>query len=62
MQEVPVSNELITTASQKGGTPRRIAEEDYSQIDYSQPEMRRALKGAYRVLLKYRARRLGAQV
>jgi hypothetical protein len=59
MQEAPVSSEVVATEPQEGGTPRRIT--DYSQIDCSQPEIRRALKGAYRVLLKYRVRRLGAQ-
>lgn len=60
MPETPVRSPLEATESKKGGKHRRIAEEpyDFSQIDVSQPEIRQALKGAYRVLLKYRARRL----
>jgi hypothetical protein len=60
MQEVPVSSEVVATEPQEGGTPRRIS--DYSQIDHSQPEIRRAVKGVYRVLLKYRVRRLSEEV
>ena len=63
MQETPVSTPLEATEPQKGGEPRRIAEtsDDFSQIDFSRPEIRQAWKGAYRVLLKYRARRLSEQ-
>ena len=60
MPETPVRSPLEATEPQKGGEHRRIAEEpyDFSQIDFSQADIRQALKGAYRVLLKYRARRL----
>jgi hypothetical protein len=56
MQETP--QPLEVTEPQKGGEHRRIAEDDFSQVDFSQPEIRQAFKGAYRVLLKYRLRRL----
>jgi len=54
MQETPVRSPLEATEPQKGGEHRRIAEEpyDFSQIDFSQAELRQALKGAYHVLLK----------
>ena len=62
MQESPVTHELVVSEPQKGGEHRRIEEPcDFSQIDFSQPEIRQALRRAYRVLLEYRARRLSEQ-
>ncbi len=53
---------LEAAEPQKGGVHRRIETTDeFSQVDFSQPEIRQALKGAYRVLLKYRARRLSEE-
>jgi hypothetical protein len=59
MQEAPHPS-LEVIESQKGGTPRRIIEGD-PVVDYSQPEIRQALKAAYRILLEYRVRRLAEQ-
>ena len=60
MQETP--HPLEATEPQKGGERRRTEEPcDFSQVDFSQPEIRQALKGAYRVLLKYRLRRLSEE-
>jgi hypothetical protein len=57
--ETHVSSPLEATEPLKGGTRGRVEEVDeFSQVDFSQAELRQALKGAYRVLLKYRARRL----
>jgi hypothetical protein len=57
MQETP--QPLEVTEPQKGGIHRRIEEADeFSQVDFTQPEIRQALKGALRVFLKYRPRRL----
>jgi hypothetical protein len=64
MQETHVPRELAQGEEpQEGGSLRRIAEEvcDLSQVDLTVPEMRRLLKGAYGVLLKYRSRRLSIQ-
>ena len=62
MHETPVRRSLTATEPQKGGIQWRAEETDaFSQVDFSQPEIRQALKGAYRVLLKYRARRLSEQ-
>jgi hypothetical protein len=57
MHETPVRSEVEVTKPQEGGLRRRIVEE----FDSSQPEIRQAIKGAYRVLLKYRPRRLSEQ-
>jgi hypothetical protein len=60
--ETPVSSPLEAAEAHKGGSHWRVEEADeFSQIDFSQAELRQALKGAYRVLLKYRARRLSEQ-
>jgi hypothetical protein len=62
MHETPVSIPLATTEPQKGATHWPVEETDeFSKIDFSQVEIRQALKDAYRVLLKYRARRLSEQ-
>jgi hypothetical protein len=63
MQETPLRSPLEATEPQKGGEHRRIAEEpyDFSQIDFSQPEIRQAVKGALREWLKYRVRRLSEE-
>jgi hypothetical protein len=54
-----VNSPLEATEPHKGGTHWRVEEADeFSQVDFSQAEIRQALKAAYRVLLKYRARRL----
>jgi hypothetical protein len=60
----PGSDSIRIYRTPKGGEHRRIVEEpyDFSQIDFSQAEIRQALKGAYRVLLKYRAKRLSEPV
>src|SRR4051812_35863817 len=49
MQETPVSQPLEVSEPPEGGTRRRIVEQlcDFSQIDFSQPEIRQALRGAY---------------
>jgi hypothetical protein len=55
MQETP--HPLEVSEPKKGGEHRRIVE-DFSQVDHTRPEIKQAYKAAYRVLLKYRARRL----
>ena len=57
--ETPVRRPVEVTAPEQGGTQWRAAEADtFAQVDFSQAEIRQALKRAYRVLLQYRARRL----
>ena len=58
--EIPVHSKEATATPKES---RRITEEvsDLSQVDLSEPEIRRRIKGAYRVLLKYRPRRLNTQ-
>ena len=57
--ETPASSPLEATEPHKGGIHWRVEEADeFSQVDFSQAEIRQALKGAYLVLLKYRAKRL----
>ncbi len=59
MQEAPVSTPLEVTEPQEGGELRRIEEPcDLSHIDLSRPEISQAIRGAYRVLLRPRTRRL----
>ena len=59
MCESTVHSPLVVTKHQKGEIHWRAEEADaFSQVDFSQAEIRQALKCAYRVLLKYRARRL----
>src|SRR4051794_6982465 len=62
MPETPVRSPLEATEPQKGGMHRRVEEADeFSQVDFTQPDIRQALRGAYRVLLKYRSRRLSEE-
>ena len=62
MHQTPVRRPFEATEPQNGGTPWRAEEADaFAQVDFSQAEIRQALKRAYRVLLKYRARRLSEQ-
>ena len=62
MYETPVSSPLETTEPHEGATHRSIEEDDeFSKVDFSQAQIRQTLKDAYRVLLKYRARRLSEQ-
>ena len=62
MQETPSSHPLEATEPQEGGMHRRIETTDeFSQVNFAQAEIRQALKGAYRVLLKYRLRRLSEE-
>ena len=63
MHETPVRREVVSTHPEQGETHRRIAEEpyDFSQVDFSQAEIRQAITGAYRVFLKYRLRCINSQ-
>jgi hypothetical protein len=61
MQEAPVTHELVVSKPQKGGEHRRIAEYDFSQVDFTKPEARQSIARATQILLSYRPRRLSEE-
>jgi len=60
MPEAPQPS-LEVTESQKGGIHRRLAEYDFSQVDFTKPELRRSIAAATRIILSYRIRPLDEQ-
>jgi hypothetical protein len=61
MQEAPVTHELVVSEPQKGGTHRRIVEYDFSQVDFTKPEVRQSIMRATQIILSYRPRRLSGE-
>jgi hypothetical protein len=62
MQETYTQNETVPREKiqpQSGGSIRRVF--DFSEIDFSDPEVQRRLGAAYRVWWEYRTRRLAEQ-